>query len=133
MAGKVNPSKKYNPISEHLAFLRTIEANIGRLRGAMEAIISRLRRHRLDRAEEPQEQQREQQPADGELEPDVGLRRGEEALEAAGDDQQGNDAGDQASSLDAAAGHRFLPAQGSGKEHGVAESESGASGDKYRR
>ncbi len=32
VAGKVNPSKKYNPISEHLAFLRTVEANIERLR-----------------------------------------------------------------------------------------------------
>ena len=133
MAGKVNPSKKYNPISEHLEFLRTLSANIGRLRGAMEANISRFRRRRFDGAEEPQEQQREEQSADGELEPDGGLRRGEEAFQAAGDDQQGNDAGDQARGFDAAAGHRFLPAQGSGKEHGVAESESGASGDKYRR
>ena len=28
VAGIVNPSKKYNPISEHLEFLRTVEANI---------------------------------------------------------------------------------------------------------
>ena len=107
MAGKVNPSKKYNPISEHLEFLRTLSANIGRLRGAMEANISRFRRRRFDGAEEPQEQQREEQSADGELEPDGGLRRGEEAFQAAGDDQQGNDAGDQARGFDAAAGLRL--------------------------
>ena len=57
------------------------------------------------------------------------MRGGEEAFEASGDDEQGNDAGDQAGGLDAAAGDRVFPAQCSGKEHGVAEAESGGSGD----
>jgi hypothetical protein len=65
--------------------------------------------------EEPQVEQGEEQPADGELEPDGGLRGREEAFEAAGDDQHGNDAGDQARGFDAAAGDRLLPAQAPGK------------------
>jgi len=53
------------------------------------------RRGGLGGAEEPEIQKRKKHAADGEFEPDGGVRRGEKTLKAAGDDQHGNGAGDE--------------------------------------
>ncbi len=70
--------------------------------------------------EEPEVQQGKEHCAYGEFQPDGGLRGGEEAFKAAGDYQEGNDAGDEAGGFDAAAGDGLFPAQVAGEEHGVA-------------
>jgi len=80
----------------------------------------------LDGAEEPEVEQGKQQAAYGELEPSRGMRRGEEALEAAGHDEHGNDSGDEPSGFNAALSYGFLPTQCSGEEHGVAKAEPAA-------
>jgi len=87
----------------------------------------------LDGAEEPEVEQGKQQAAYGELEPSRGMRRGEEALEAAGHDEHGNDSGDEPSGFNAALSYGFLPTQCSGEEHGVAKAEPGGAGDDNRR
>src|ERR1039458_4381318 len=107
-------------------------SQLGRQR-TLPILLSNPSSNRLDRPEEPHEQPREEQAAHRELEPDGSLRRREEALQAAGDNQHGNDAGDQAGSLDAAAGPRTPPAQGAGEEHGVAQAEARAARNDDRR
>jgi hypothetical protein len=88
---------------------------------------------RLDGPEKPEIEQRKEHGADGELEPDGRMRWREEAFQAAGDDEHGDDAGDQARGFETAAGDGVFPAQRAGKEHGVAEAEACAAGNEDGR
>src|ERR1700733_3600858 len=112
-------------------------AHAGRLvTSAFKAIVrgsSTLSRSRPRRRfPQPQVQQRKQGPAHREFEPYRSVRRGEEALQAAGDHQQRNDSGDQASGFESALGDGVFPAQPAGEEHRVTETEACAAGDKNR-